>query len=243
MHYLNFVLIAALGGAAAALVLPQRRYSRPAAIACVALLFLWAWPPMARLTSATLEARYDTSRPPDTTGAGAIVVLSGSILLPNASRPEPMLGLNTFVRCSCAVEIYRRHPLPVLASGTWANYPGGHVSTGRVMRDFLVSQGASPVWIEDLSKTTGESAAHAAQMLQAKGISRIVLVTEGYHMPRSEASFRKAGFSVVPAPCSFNSLEPLGVLSLFPDYRAVQVNENNFHEWVGLLLYRLRGEQ
>src|SRR5579885_618090 len=58
MHYINFVVIAALGAGLGVVALPDRRFSRRTALGCMGLLFLWAWPPVAWLTSATLE-RYD----------------------------------------------------------------------------------------------------------------------------------------------------------------------------------------
>src|SRR5579885_971000 len=136
MHYINFVVIAALGAGLGVVALPDRRFSRRTALGCMGLLFLWAWPPVAWLTSATLE-RYDVSQPLDTAGCGANVVLSGSILEPNASRPEPLLGLNTYVRCAHAAWLYHRHPLPVVTSGGWMETPAGRISAAQVMRDYL----------------------------------------------------------------------------------------------------------
>ena len=109
------------------------------------------------------------------------------------------------------------------------------------MRDFLLTQGVSPVWTEERSHSTAENASRTVQILRAKGISKIVLVTEAYHMPRAEACFRKLGMQVLPAPCSFNTMEPLGWRDLGPDYRALSINENNLHEWIGLFWYRMKG--
>ena len=241
MHYLNFVLSAALAGGLVAVALPGRRWPRRVAALCLLVLFLWSWTPFARLTSETLEKGYDPGKPVDTAGSGAIVVLSGSILLPNASRPAPLMDISTYVRCAHAAWLYHRHPLPVVATGGTVEAGGVRVAAAEVMRDYLLSQGVATVWTEEGSFSTAQNAANTVRLLRAKGITRIVLVTEAYHMPRAARCFEKLGMAVVAAPCSFNTLEPLGWTSIFPDYRALRMNEDNFHEWAGLLWYRLRG--
>jgi uncharacterized SAM-binding protein YcdF (DUF218 family) len=240
MHYINFVLSAALAGGLVAVAVPGKRWPRRVAALCLLVLFLWSWPPFAKLTSETLERGYTTG-PADTAGCGAIVVLSGSILLPNASRPVPLMGLSTYVRCAHAAWLYHRHPLPVVATGGSVEAGGVRVAAAEVMRNYLLSQGVTPIWTEEQSFSTAQNAANTVRLLRARGISRIVLVTEAYHMPRAARCFEKLGMPVVPAPCSFNTLEPLGWTSIFPDSRALRINEDNFHEWAGLLWYRLRG--
>ena len=57
----------------------------------------------------------------------------------------------------------------------------------------------SQVWIADKSRSTYENAKYGAELVKGRGISRIVLVTDAYHMPRAEGCFRKQGLSVAPA--------------------------------------------
>jgi uncharacterized SAM-binding protein YcdF (DUF218 family) len=51
---------------------------------------------------------------------------------------------------------------------------------------------------EDCSLTTPENALFSAAILQAQGIRRILLVTDGPHMWRSLLDFRDQGFTVIP---------------------------------------------
>jgi uncharacterized SAM-binding protein YcdF (DUF218 family) len=96
------------------------------------------------------------------------------------------------------------------------------------------------IWTEERSESTHEAAVYAVQILRKKGISRIALVTEAYHMPRAEGSFRREGIEVIPAPCRFHKLQ-FSWAELLPRLEAIDRNENVLHEWVGMLWYRARG--
>jgi len=81
--------------------------------------------------------------------------------------------------------------------------------------------------------TTATEAQYARKVLGEKGINDILLVTSGAHIYRSYLTFKKAGFSVKPAP-------------VHNQFSVLYANENftgSFHaatrEWFGLLYYRL----
>ena len=97
----------------------------------------------------------------------------------------------------------------------------------------------SQVWIADKSRSTYENAKYGAELVKGRGISRIVLVTDAYHMPRAEGCFRKQGLSVAPAPCGFIYYPHWE--ELLPRWRAIEQNELTVHEFLGLAWYRLRG--
>ncbi len=109
-----------------------------------------------------------------------------------------------------------------------------------VTRHLLVEQGvpSSMIWIEDRSLSTYQNALYSAQLLRARNIQRIVLVTEAYHMLRAQKAFRKQGLSVIPAPCAFRSADfDRRWTELIPSANAIHENEMTLHEWVGLLWY------
>lgn len=69
------------------------------------------------------------------------------------------------------------------------------------MAEILEGEFGVPVrWREELSRDTADNARFSAVMLKAAGISRIVLVTQAFHMPRAVALFEAAGLQVVAAP-------------------------------------------
>ena len=220
------------------------REAKPRGLAvCLLLLFLVSWPPVAWVASGTLEWWYPAALPPETE-AGAIVVLSGWLLPKKEHQPVTYLGFNTYMRTRYAAHLYKKwKPLPILACGGKLA-PEGDVSHAKAMKAYLVGEAIpeDAVWIESRSRTTYENALYGAEILREKGIHRIVLVTEAFHMLRSEACFRQQGLEVVPAPCGFRSHEfRLSVGFLSPGYDAIRQNRHVVHEWLGLLWYWIRG--
>ena len=71
-------------------------------------------------------------------------------------------------------------------------------SEAQIMADSLAQDfNVNTRWLEGQSRTTWENAQYSAQMLQAEGIQRVVLVTDAWHMPRSRWSYEQFGFQVL----------------------------------------------
>ncbi|MBZ5621106.1 MAG: YdcF family protein [Acidobacteriia bacterium] len=210
----------------------------------LAALFLWSWEPVTWVLSGTLEWRYPISRYP-AGDADAIVVLSGSVYPHDASEPEDLPALNTYVRSSYASWLYKNwRALPIVASGGTAWGGANPAVLSEVVRRILVEQGVPPsmIWTESRSRSTYENALYSAELLSGKGIHRVVLVTEAYHMLRSEKAFRHQGLTVVPAPCAYRYVQFDGHWRQFlPSLNALQTNELIFHEWLGVLWYWASG--
>lgn len=93
---------------------------------------------------------------------------------------------------------------------------------------------------EGRSVATHERVA-AVKALLGSG-TRILLVDSAMHLPRSAASFRKAGFEVTPVPCDFTfSSERWEISDLIPQAFYLGASSGAVHEYCGLLVYRLRG--
>jgi uncharacterized SAM-binding protein YcdF (DUF218 family) len=199
----------------------------------ICLLLLWSWMPAAALGAWTLERWYPPERLPGR-DAQAIVVLSSSLYAPNPPRPRTVPGWGTYLRCRHAAWLYREGwRVPVVASG---GRQGDRV-LAEVMRDTLVAEGVprESVWVEGESDSTRENAEFSAKLLLPRGIRRIVLVTEAYHMWRAERYFRREGFEVEPSPCAYRSAEFDGRWDEWvPNARAIVINENTLHEWLAL---------
>jgi uncharacterized SAM-binding protein YcdF (DUF218 family) len=79
---------------------------------------------------------------------------------------------------------------------------GGRAWGGRVEADaiaeMLIEHGvpAEAVVRERCSLDTRDNARFAASLLGRRGLSRVVLVTCAWHLPRAERAFRAAGFEV-----------------------------------------------
>jgi uncharacterized SAM-binding protein YcdF (DUF218 family) len=219
---------------------PSRR--RPGRIADFVLaggLLLCFWPPLAWLSVATLEKRYPLERFPRS-DVQAIVALAGNSYPANASQPEAEPGFTTYLRTAHAAWLFHNwKKLPIVVTGGTGTPP-----IARLMRLELLAAGVpdAMILVEDQSTTTYENATAVAGILLPRGVRRIALVTEGFHMPRSERCFRKVGFDVTPAPCCYRTLELQSAREfLLPNLWAVRTLDVAVHEWIGLAWYKVRG--
>jgi uncharacterized SAM-binding protein YcdF (DUF218 family) len=223
----------------------HQRLGRRVLVLAACVLFLWSWSPTVQLTSRTLESWYSVTEHPSEE-AQAIVVLAGGSEPVAPSQPEPLLQDGSYRRTLYAAWLYRTWmPLPVLVSGGKLREADDEVAVSELMKDLLVARGVpfESVQMESQSHSTYENALYSAQILKQRGLSKVVLVTEGYHMLRAERCFRRQGIQVVPAPCSLRSLQDPNEWSEFvPSISAMQRNEECLHEWAGLAWYWMTGK-
>lgn len=185
-------------------------------------------PPLPRSEWATLAQRAD-----------AIVILGSG-----RERNDPSWGTDiptgvALERMRYAARLSKASGLPILTTG--GLHYGEPPSEAAIMADSLRDDfGVNVRWQEGESRTTWENANMTAAILLPQGIKRVVVVTQAWHMPRSVWSFEKAGFSVVPAPVGFLSVDnarPFGGWT--PEARAVWQNGQLINEAAGLVGYRL----
>ena len=201
-------------------------------------LLLFAWPPVDWLLSRPLENRY-SKRPFQAKPTEAIVVLAAGVTPARNYRPFAVPDEETFERCEFAAWLYKNwQGVPVLASGG----PGrsGARPFASTMRELLLQSGVPTdmIWTEEHSQSTHENALYSAEILRQHGVHNIALVVEAQSMPRAEATFRKQGLFVVPAPSEFRHFGSLAD-ELIPSWRAIQRNEITLHEVLGLAWYWL----
>ena len=99
----------------------------------------------------------------------------------------------------------------------------------------------SHVIFENNSTNTTENAAQSARLLQPKPDEKWVLITSAYHMPRSVALFRKAGFNVIPFPVDYHTTgeyEPWFFLGLHLNLDGWAASSR---EWLGMVMNYIMG--
>lgn len=240
--------IAVVAVVVVALVCLRRRQRGAAGWAVAAgLLVVASHPLLARMLVTGLEAqvpRWDAaarSLPRD--GRLAIVVLSGAMTL--GRDGEPVLSDDTLIRTVHAAELYPvvQAPWVVVTGGpTRAAARAGPIAAQ--MRDLLVSLQVpgDRILVEGRARTTYENALFTRSLLQPRGITHVVLVTEALHMPRSLAVFRAAGFEVTPSACGYIAAGPVSWPgALLPNAFAAVNIQRATHEWLGLAWYWWRG--
>lgn len=103
----------------------------------------------------------------------------------------------------------------------------------------------SALIIEPESKNTFENAVFTKKILDSLHVNgKLLLVTSGFHMRRSMAIFEKAGYKTI-FPYVTNRVS--GVRRTTPDHllipnsTALLGSDLLMHEWVGYLIYKLKG--
>lgn len=207
---------------------------------CVAVaLILFCLPAFAWIPLRFLEGPYPPGLPP-MDGVEAVVVLASEVLPVTANRLAPTLAFDTYQRTQHAALVYQSAPsVPLLTTGKGSVDPPSYAASMKVaLEQFGVP--ADRIWVEEQSRSTYENALYSGNMLRGRGIHKIALVTEAYHMYRAERCFRKQGLEVIPAPCCFRS-DPDDGPAVLPSYRAIAWNEDSLHELLGILWYKIRG--
>ena len=107
--------------------------------------------------------------------ADAIVVVSGG---------------DTNARTDEAIELYKNKWAPrLIMSGAAADKAG--LSNAAAMKKRAISQGVMPenILIEEKSETTKQNAEEVKKIIADRQYQRIILVTSGYHMRRTQLEF------------------------------------------------------
>ncbi len=185
--------------------------------------------------------------------ADAIVLLGGATK--SAFPPRPAVDLSEEGdRVLYAAQLYREGKAPVvIASGGRIDWRGGGLAESSDMADILVSLGVpnSAILQDSKSLNTYQNAVNVRQIMQERGIRRVLLVTSAMHMPRSLRIFQRQGIEAIPAPTDFlitqqeinepSSSPQATLLNLVPDADQLQNTTRALKEYIGTVVYHLRG--
>jgi len=166
------------------------------------LMYFASIPYIARQLLDPLQYQYEvlTEIPAD---VQAIVVLSGG-RLPIAREYDysDIVKASTLERLRYASRLAKTTELPILLVGGSVN--GERQSEAVLMKHALETDfGVQAKWLEEESKTTLENAKFAKEILNENSISKFLLVTHAYHMPRAVWSFSHFDLNPTPAPTVF----------------------------------------
>lgn len=206
-------------------------------------LTLLSTPAVSYLALGSLEWRYPPAeqRPAD---AEVIVVLAGGVIPPGATQGRAELDEDTIRRCRHAARLYRQGgPCPVLVSGGKVDPDTEAPPCAHLMRDFLVQLGVreSDVLVEDASRTTYENAVESVKVLKARGLHRALLVTDAVDLFRAARCFHKQGAEPIASASWYRAARLEGSwFDYLPSPAAVGGCQRAWHEWLGVLWYRLR---
>jgi len=135
-------------------------------------------------------------------GAGAVVILGGGVARGAVEWGGDTVGGFTLQRLRYGAHLARETGLPVLVTG--AAPAAGLAGEAELMREVLQREfGVGVRWFDGDARHTADNARHAAALLRADGVQRVLLVTSAFHMPRARRIFEQQGLDVVPAPTGY----------------------------------------
>jgi uncharacterized SAM-binding protein YcdF (DUF218 family) len=210
-------------------------------LVAVGWLYLCSTSLFASFLMGTLEREFVPRAMSVINEADAIVLLGG------AMRGDTHMGtladLNHHAdRLVHAVALYKAGKAPVVLV-TGGGLEGARTEAEQ-MKDLLGVMGvpARDILLENASRNTRDNAAYATELLKARGMQHILLVTSAYHMRRSLALFEAHGLDVDPSPTDYQRLVTPPLLpEWLPGVSNLYQSTEALHEIVGYWVYRWKG--
>jgi vancomycin permeability regulator SanA len=128
----------------------------------------------------------------DEIGHADVAVVLGSKVMDDG-RPSPRLQ----ARLDKAAELYREDLFPeILVSG--ATGLEGY-DESRVMREYLIKRGvpAEHIHMDPQGFNTYETARNTARWMKARGVKRVIAISQHFHLPRTRLALRRFGIKEV----------------------------------------------
>ncbi len=177
-------------------------------------------------------------------GYAGVVVLGGALERATIWRAHGQVALNGAAeRMTVPVALLQQHPhlRAIFTGGEGLLWTDG-MSEAELAESFFASMGvaAGRVQYEDKSRTTYENAVFSAALPTLNKSQRWLLLTSAWHMPRSLAAFRAAGWNVTPYPVDYRT----GDSTPWTEYslaRGALRWQMLLHEYSGWLAYTLAG--
>ena len=225
-------------------LLAVRLRAGPIVGACsLAAIVVAAFSPLGNVLLTPLEHRFPDGQYP-TENVDGIIVLGGSYDTQSHSYLSTIVLEEDTEPLAVMVDLARHYPKAKIIVSGGSEGPKETLSEAAIAKNYFISLGIAPdrILTEGQSQTTAENARFTANLLHPMPHSRWVLVTSGYHMPRAVGAFRQAGFDVVAFPAGFRTHGWHGMWkaesTATENLRRIDVG---VHEWVGLVVYKLRG--
>lgn len=186
--------------------------------------------------------------------ADVIVVLGGGT--EPADAPRASVEVNgAGDRVLYAAQLYKQGaaPLIILSGGNLAFSQGRSSTPAQEMHDLLLVLGVpeEAMIMQDKSQNTEEDAEFTKQILKEKGIKTVILITSAAHMERALMLFYDPQFDLIPAPTDYSVTQQYWdylmqwdaktiLLNILPTSQSLNQTSAIFHEYIGMLFYRLK---
>ena len=235
------MILCVLGGVGWLLLKRKPRLGKSLLALSLALLFALSTPLVASALMRQLEKNI-TALPLDgARSAEAIVILGGGVYHDAPEYATDTVGGLTLERLQYGAYLQRKTGLPLLVTG---GSPEGDTPEADLMQHSLEQDFKVPVrWVETRSLDTAQNAQFSAAILKAEGISRVLVVSHAWHLPRAQIAFTAHGLTMIAAPTRFGyvhgSRPGPQIFNYLPQARALLKSHFALHELLGILWYRL----
>jgi uncharacterized SAM-binding protein YcdF (DUF218 family) len=221
----------------------HKRIGRGLVIAGITLLYLLSTGLVSNLLILPLENDYAPLKDPVTDARSVVVLTSGIHDLSHLG-----LGVvsdsSSLNRLVYGIKKYKENEgMKLIIVGGKADPVRPHVSFGRVLGDEALELGIAEgdLLIEEESNNTYEGALNLFDTIKESDERKIMLVTSGFHMPRSVKLYRKAGFDVIPAPTDFKGDRIVfGFNLLVPSAGGLSRSSVAIYEYIGSSWYMIK---
>lgn len=205
----------------------------------IILLYGFSIEPVSKYFSYKLEKDYVTAQPSEKKPLDVVVVLGGGHYDIQAIHKTFPAG-NTAVRLFHAVQMYKEYNARYLVCSGKGE---GTITEAELMAQMAEASGVprERIRIEPKSENTYEHAVELNKMFPDKNI-RIGLVTEAFHMKRSEIEFKKYFKNIMPLPAGYLYAPSVRTPAVryIPQSNRLLDNTLIIREYVGRLWYSIK---
>ena len=226
----------------------KQRLAKLSATSALLLLSVIGMPVTSQWLMHQIERRYPVQAINDIQPAEVILLLGGGI---HGSAPPWRLApdLNDAAdRVVYAAQLYHAGKAPrILVSGGTLSWKGVQQSEASAMKALLVQLSVPEAAIieEDQSQSTYENMINSQPILANLGMQKVMLVTSAAHMPRSMATALHNLPTSMSITASTTDVRVVAVggdlLDYLPQASGLALFTEAWHEWIGWLIYRLKG--
>ena len=212
-------------------------------LVALAVLYLGSVPFVGTRLIGWMESRYPAVSLAQVERADAVVVLGG-ILGPRVGADFVPNFLDTSERFEAGVALLQAGKADRLVfTGARMEWKDAATTEGDELKRIAVARGvpAERILVTGEVQNTADEAAAVAALMKTNGWKRVILVTTGWHMPRSVHQFRRAGVDCIifPVDFRFDPARQVTAIDFVPRGEAWQQTETALRECYGYLFYRL----
>lgn len=220
-----FILILILLGFIFLFLLKKKKISKIFIFIGIILYYLFSITPLSDLIISPLENKYPKLEQNELQQADKAVLLLGG-------------QESDVLRASEALRIYNLKPEKPIIYVAGRNFLSKQ-NQALKLKNYLIELGIDEenVLLEDKSKTTFESSQNIGKIL---GQEPFFLITSAYHLPRSVWIFKKNNTNPIPAPADFKIQNEYDLFDFFPAANNLKNTDAAFHEYFGILYYKLK---